>query len=70
MMLREKRQLNDGTFVLFRDEIIEVPCNGVPPGTIQYMSVITGDECRSTEFPMKEEYKVVLTLTFTQPNKP
>lgn len=57
LMLRERRQLDDGRFVLFPDgEQIELPYNAVVPGSVRYVE--NGALVRSEQFPVEERFKV------------
>lgn len=63
LMLREKRQLEDGRFVLFgpsenggEQPEIELPYSAVVPGTIRYAN--HGEISRLETFPVAEKFKV------------
>lgn len=52
-MLREKRQLEDGRFLLFGDEI-ELQPGGPPPGIVRYME--NGEVSKFTTFNVIESF--------------
>ncbi|KAI1714192.1 organic solute transport protein 1 domain-containing protein [Ditylenchus destructor] len=61
LMLREKRQLDDGRFVLFPpgpdgDEQIELPYSAVVPGSVRY--ACQGEVNKIDTFPVVEKYNV------------
>ncbi|KAH7731369.1 protein OSCP1-like protein [Aphelenchoides avenae] len=53
LMLREKRQLEDGRFRLFRDQV-DLPYGATVPGTVRYFD--NGEVSRVSTFPAKEKF--------------
>jgi hypothetical protein len=57
-MMREKRQLDDASFVLFPPgEPIALPYNATVPGSVRYRNKQTGEVTGTLPFPVDEQFR-------------